>query len=73
LHGRQRADLVERASQVSPQVSRRSMETAQLSATAQRLGEVKKISEVVSVPLPRNSSLPRFLARPCSSIRISPS
>ena len=41
-------------SQVSPAVMRRSMEMAQLSATAQRLGEVKKISLTVQVPRPRN-------------------
>ena len=41
-------------SQVSPAVMRRSMDTAQLSATAHRLGEVKKIWLTVQVPRPRN-------------------
>lgn len=41
-------------SQVSPAVMRRSMEMEQESATAQRLGEVQKIWEVVQVPRPRN-------------------
>ena len=41
-------------SQVSPAVMRRSTEMAQLSATAQRLGEVKNIWDTVQVPRPRN-------------------
>ena len=40
-------------SHVSPAVIRRSKDTEQESATAQRLGDVKKISETVTVPRPK--------------------
>ena len=48
------------------------MEMRQPSATAQREGEEKKISETVRLPLPRNASSLRFGCSALSSFRIGP-
>ena len=59
-------------SHVSPAVMRRSRETAQESATAQRLGEVKKISDTVMVPRPRKLASSQSLLYFLSSIFTRP-
>ena len=54
----------------SPAVRRLSTEIQQLSATAHLEGEVKNISETVSVPLPKNGWEARFSFRARSSSRM---